>query len=1149
MILKHSLKTLIRTPVKTLLFFLLITAITCASTLGASMYSSSQNMLAAAQEQYTTVGHLEYIGQNYPTYSSYDAALANTLEDIDFDSYSSLPYVKSFERGITLRSYTPGWKYVSTDSPTKDMAVIIFGVNGMHETTIITEVMNYETGEMEEMEAPGPVEVYCSMYTLSPYTFSYDNKEYDFTIINENPNYMDSDSDELRPMYQVGNVYIAHGQFSESGPEIFFEPMDFSTTQLTDDQILFYQSSISQYYDDPYMLSQLATKGIFTDFHEVYDITDAWSDIEQREHIFDIDKSTWPQTPADSWQDVFLQVADTYEVVNNSMDCIAIDNCSLIPDFQQGTTSLSSGRFYTDEDDANVAVISELLAEQLKLSVGDTIELNLHCAQGEGDFYDSYFPITGFINPNSNQYEIVGIFENTSSAGLNIYIPARSVLSLFETDGEDENEDGRVLDIPYSYSLGSFLIENGHGVDFQNLFEEIKAPGTKLTIHDQGYMSAAAVFTSMHDTAIILLVGCTVVGISILLLFAYLFVTKQKDSLITMLSLGAGETRAYIYLTSGVMLLSAIAAIVGGVAGYFCAGDVLHLAYETAAKNAMDLTYSAIYSSSAAIESILDITPSVIIAALSSGVIFVVANILCALFAHRVLVSERADESKTPAAARRRFNHSFKHAFRSMRRNVTRSMIVPVIALLIVALLMVYSAVLTDYRNNITELYDSTEISGHYISVNGKMSDNLLLDGRMIGTLWESDALSSVNASINTRYEYLGITEFADGTVPENVEDLQLPTYYSSFLIERAQRDVVRDWSTLVYSSDIKTAPSLSNSTPIVNYLDGYDESIFQTADEVCLIPLALALENDIALGDTIRIAVADISVGVQYFYFDYKVIGFYSSDGTETTGVHSMSREDTIYAPLSSGILMSSNANSSDVFAYGNYTVEEFTYYYIDPATGKVEYFSSSYYDVYNPNNESTYNPFLSDEEQADIAPYTYMPRLNSIRFTLKTGEGVLDGFKDYLREIGVGSQKKLGSTRTAVVIDDNALIQSVEGVQKIIGYMEALYPVLFVLIIAIGFIVSYLLTRTRREELAIMRSAGAGVFKTFSAFFIEQVFLCFVGAVAGFGVIWAIYGFVSTTQVISVLIFFACYIVGVVMSCLIMNRLNVLKLLSANE
>ncbi len=1141
MILKHSLKTLVRTPVKTLLFFLLITAITCASTLGASMYFSSQNMLTAAQEKYITVGHLEYVGQNYPTYSSYDAALANTLEKIDFDSYSSLPYVKSFERGITLRSYTPGWKYVNTNSPTKDMAVIIFGVDAIHETTITTDVLNPETGEMEQMDVPGPVNVYCSMYTLSPYTFTYENKEYNFTIINENPKYMDSDSGLPRPMYQVGNVYIAHGQFSELGPEIFFEPMDFSTTQLTDDQMLFYQLATS-YVSNPVI------GGVFTQFHEVYDITDEWSDIEQREHIFDIDKSTWSQSPADSWQDVFLQVADTYEVLNNSVDCVAIDNCSLIPDFQQGSTSLSSGRFYTDEDDAHVAVINELLANQLDLSVGDTIELNLHCAQGEGDFHDSYFPVTGFINPDSNQYEIVGIFKNTSSSR-NIYIPARGVLPLFETNGEDENEDGRVLDIPYSYDLGSFLIENGHGVDFQTLFEETRASGTKLTVHDQGYMSAAAVFTSMHDTAVILLVGCTVVGLSVLLLFAYLFVTKQKDTLVTMLSLGAGEARAYIYLTSGVMLMSIITAIAGGVSGYFCSGEILRLAYEAAAKNAMDMTYSAIYSSSAAIESILDITPSVIIAVLSSGAIFVIANILCALFAHRVLVGERADESKTPAAARRRFNHSFKHAFRSMRRNVARSMIVPVIALLIVALLMVYSAVLTDYRNNITELYDSTEINGHYISVDGKMSDDLLLDGRMIGTLWESDALSSVNASINVRYKYLGISEFADGTVAENVEDMQLPTYESSFLIERAQRNVIRDWSKLVYSSDIKTAPPLSNSTPMVNYLDGYDESIFQTADEVCIIPLSLALDNDIALGDIIRIAAADTSTGIQYFYFDYKVVGFYSSDGMETTSTYSMSREDTIYAPLASGVLMSSNANLSDVFAYGNYSVEEITYYYVDPETGTVEYVSGNYYDVYNPNNESTYNPFLSDEEQADIAPYTYMPRLHSIRFTLKTGEGVLDGFKDYLREIGVGSQNKLGSTRTAVVIDDNALIQSVEGVQKIIGYMETLYPVLFVLITAIGFIVSYLLTRTRREELAIMRSAGAGVLKTFSAFFIEQVFLCFVGTAAGFGIIWAIYGFVSTTQVISVLIFFACYIVGVVMSCLIMNRLNILKLLSANE
>ena len=56
-----------------------------------------------------------------------------------------------------------------------------------------------------------------------------------------------------------------------------------------------------------------------------------------------------------------------------------------------------------------------------------------------------------------------------------------------------------------------------------------------------------------------------------------------------------------------------------------------------------------------------------------------------------------------------------------------------------------------------------------------------------------------------------------------------------------------------------------------------------------------------------------------------------------------------------------------------------------------------------------------------------------------------------------------------------------------------------IFTLVVAIGFVVSYLLTKSRRAELAVMRSMGAGKLKTFFILFIEQLILCIFGAIIG--------------------------------------------------
>ena len=66
MILGQSIKSVLRTPFKTILFILLIAAVTAFACLGFGMLSSGNRLLEAADRAYTTKAIIEYIDDGYP---------------------------------------------------------------------------------------------------------------------------------------------------------------------------------------------------------------------------------------------------------------------------------------------------------------------------------------------------------------------------------------------------------------------------------------------------------------------------------------------------------------------------------------------------------------------------------------------------------------------------------------------------------------------------------------------------------------------------------------------------------------------------------------------------------------------------------------------------------------------------------------------------------------------------------------------------------------------------------------------------------------------------------------------------------------------------------------------------------------------------
>ena len=108
----------------------------------------------------------------------------------------------------------------------------------------------------------------------------------------------------------------------------------------------------------------------------------------------------------------------------------------------------------------------------------------------------------------------------------------------------------------------------------------------------------------------------------------------------------------------------------------------------------------------------------------------------------------------------------------------------------------------------------------------------------------------------------------------------------------------------------------------------------------------------------------------------------------------------------------------------------------------------------------------------------------------------------------------------------------------------IEIATPFVYFISVCIGFITSFLLTRHRKPEFAMMRSIGAGKAGVFACALAEQAALSLAGVAAGSVTFYALSGDAAPWQT---LIFWGCYLSGSALSAIKAAGTDVLKILRA--
>jgi hypothetical protein len=132
------------------------------------------------------------------------------------------------------------------------------------------------------------------------------------------------------------------------------------------------------------------------------------------------------------------------------------------------------------------------------------------------------------------------------------------------------------------------------------------------------------------------------------------------------------------------------------------------------------------------------------------------------------------------------------------------------------------------------------------------------------------------------------------------------------------------------------------------------------------------------------------------------------------------------------------------------------------------------------------------------------------------------------------------------AMTIYDSAFYETLEPLRQNIILVDVATPFIYLLSIGVGFLTSVLLTRRRRSEFAVMRSAGVHRRHIFIGALTEQTVLSVAGTALGCAVIAAAWSYFSIERPA---IFLVCYLLGAVFSAARAAGTDVMKILQERE
>ena len=140
-------------------------------------------------------------------------------------------------------------------------------------------------------------------------------------------------------------------------------------------------------------------------------------------------------------------------------------------------------------------------------------------------------------------------------------------------------------------------------------------------------------------------------------------------------------------------------------------------------------------------------------------------------------------------------------------------------------------------------------------------------------------------------------------------------------------------------------------------------------------------------------------------------------------------------------------------------------------------------------------------------------------------------------------------GETKFGVFINDEEFTGSVREFESNLKTLRLLSLILLVLFAGVGFLAAYLTTRGRKREFAVMRCIGRKQLGITLQVFLEQLFLALVGAAIGVSIALLIEGGYPLSALTRAGTLLGLFLFGAAAACLVVTRVNVMKLMKTED
>lgn len=782
----------------------------------------------------------------------------------------------------------------------------------------------------------------------------------------------------------------------------------------------------------------------------------------------------------------YKKLMEMVDVINHSYSLVASANIEAVEAFHRREYTLIEGRFFNEQD----------------IIAGNTCIISSHMAEKLGLHVggtldmDVHHTVDGAgiyasYWPEmgfafSGGYQIVGIYQ-TADMNTPIYIPDAGQTWL----GRSGND----------YVLGRVMIQNGLDAPFMSEAEKLLPSGVTLRLYDQGYAQTEQALSGMLETAVVITLVSAAACLVILIFFGYIFVSRHSTSMSILMSLGTGFGRIWLFLVSGAGLVAVLSAVTGGTIAYLLSDYLTKFIFADA--QTPDRRFSVSRSGFQAYipEPSVELWPFFMSAALVVGVALLLCSVLVLLMLHaqdaRYQLKQKSKQIKRGQKSdgkRHLPSKAFGVGFASKLPGLTlRYGVKATLRGGRRALVMTFVfAVLFCSVGVIGGMKAKYELSLKEaytdIPVTLHFTDS---KGRMIDNLSISQSavrtLEDVDFIADVWYSRSDPYHFA-GTEKAEPDWAYIPEI-GSFAYEAFRSQLDTRFPTLVMSDNpAYTKEYFYSDKPEIQWTQGYDLSRYQKTFSQKKI--------------------------------DTKSYSYHSPEGSPSVLVtgsfldtHGLSLGDTIY-------LQMFTRNENGVIC---------DYRMASPIAGVLSggtspdtiYMTSGMIDTSRRYNAA--GALLKNTE-----------RLSEIRDNLS----------------GKFSETyNLTGNRIWIYIDDTELYQTVDNLMRHIDYLNALYPILLVVSVGIGFLIANLTLRSRRMEIALLRSVGTSKAAVFFSLLWEQLLLCVPGLLLGvIGILFVLGGMVID-QSWQLALYTAFFLTGAAAAIVQTQRTSLMKNLLEGE